>query len=87
MPPEVFQLLLEKGAGNIIGQPDQLVQMTAGNRLPPEIMETVHREVLGKDGLMTAEEAREHRLALLDERAEFLAKNEEEWEKEYIGFG
>lgn len=86
MPPEVFQLLLEKGVGKIIDPTEELVGTTAGNRLPAEIMDMLRREVLGTDGLMTAEEACEHRLALMAERADFLTKHKREWAKMYTGF-
>ncbi len=86
MPPELFQLLLEKGAGKVIRPTEALVKTTAANRLPPEIMDMIRREPLGMDGLMTSEEAREHRVALMAERAKFLAKNKREWEQRYSGF-
>lgn len=86
MPPELFQLLLEKGLAKIIGPTEELIKSTSGNRLPPEIMDMIRREPLGTDGLMTAQEAREHRLALMAERAEFLAKNKREWARRYTGF-
>ena len=86
MPPELFQLLLEKGVGKAIRPTEALAQTTRANRLPAEIMDMIRREPLGTDGLMTVEEAREHRLALMAERAEFLAKNKREWAERYSGF-
>ncbi len=35
------------------------------------------------EGLMTVEEAREHRLALMVERSAFVARNEQEWQDSY----
>ncbi len=88
MPDELFLLLLEKGVGKILDPAEELlVKMTAGNRLPPEIMDMICREPLGRDGLMTEEEARKHRLALMAERAEFLDKHKREWAREYSELG
>ena len=86
MPPELLQLLLEKGVDKAIRPTEALVKTTAANRLPAEIMDMIRRGPLGIDGLMTLEEAREHRLALMAERAKFLAKNKREWEHRYVGF-
>jgi hypothetical protein len=84
MPPEVFQLLLEKGAGDVVRPSEELLNATAlGNRLPAEVMEMVRREGADGDGLMTREEASKHRLALMDERSAFVKANEGEWKREY----
>ncbi len=86
MPPELFQLLLEKGVGKAIHPTEALAKTAAANRLPAEIMDMIRRESLRIGGLMTVNEAREHRLVLMAERAEFLAKNKREWERRYTGF-
>lgn len=85
MPPEVFQLLLEKGAGKAVKPTEALLRSTAqGNRLPTEIMEIVRRRAQAEtDALMTAEEARGHRLALMEERSAFVDKNRREWAQNY----
>ena len=83
MPPEVLQLLLEKGVGDAVKPTEEMVSTTQGNRLPTEVMDMLRREELGVEGLMTAEEAREHRLALMEERTAFVAKNEGEWKHAY----
>ena len=83
MPPELFQLLLEKGAGKAFKPTEELLSTTQGNRLPTEIMEMVRREQVETDGLMTVEEAREHRLALIEERSAFVDKNKKEWQQDY----
>ncbi len=86
MPPELFQLLLEKGVDKAIRPTEALVKTTTANRLPAEIMDKIRRESLRPDGLMTAHDAREHRRALRAERAEFLVKHKREWAQAYTGF-
>lgn len=84
MPPELFQLLLEKGAGKAVKPTEALLRSTAeGNRLPAEVMDIVRRAQAETDALMTAEEAREHRLALMEERSAFVDKNRREWAQNY----
>ncbi|KAK4153505.1 hypothetical protein C8A00DRAFT_15264 [Chaetomidium leptoderma] len=86
MPPELFQLLLEQGAGKaIINLPtaELLLNNQIGNRLPAEVMEMIRRERVVPEGLMTAEEAREHRLVLMGERSAFVGENEKEWCRNY----
>jgi hypothetical protein len=82
MPPELFQLLLEQGADKVVKPTEELLK-SMGNRLPAEVMDMVRRERVKPDGLMTVEEAREHRLALMDERSAFVKSNEVEWRQEY----
>ena len=88
MPPEVFQLLLERGAGRVVQPSEELLQATvSGNRLPTEIMDMVRAEQRDRDGLMTVEEAREHRVTLMEERRVFREKNRMEWTHEYMFSG
>ncbi|KAK4119639.1 hypothetical protein N657DRAFT_626454 [Parathielavia appendiculata] len=82
MPPELFQLLLEEGASKTV-KPTEALLRTLENRLPPEVMEMVRRHRAVPDGLMTVEEARRHRLALMEERTAFVGKVEEEWTRTY----
>ncbi|KAH6839436.1 hypothetical protein B0I37DRAFT_400043 [Chaetomium sp. MPI-CAGE-AT-0009] len=74
MPPEMFQLLLEQGADKVIKPSEELLQ-SMRNRLPAEVMNMVRQEVVSP-GLMTAEQARRHRLALMEERSAFVLANE-----------
>ena len=69
MPPEVFQVLLEQGAAEVIKPSEKLLE-SMSNRLPPEVMDMVRQEA-GPADLMTAEQARQHRLALMEERNDF----------------
>ncbi len=85
MPPEVFQLLLEQGAAKVVKPTEELLK-SMGNRLPAEVMEMVRREKVKLDGLMTLDEAREHRLALMDERSAFVTENVREWQQQTYGF-
>ena len=54
----------------------------AGSNLPPELMEMVREYYEGDQGalLMGAEEVREHRLKLMQERIAFLRTEEEDWQ-------
>ena len=74
MPTEVFQLLLEQGADKVVKPTEELLK-SMSNQLPAEVLEMVRRERVKTDGLMTVEEARAHRLALMDERSAFVAMN------------
>ena len=92
MPPELFQLLREQGGalaneitavdgggqGGSSGGEDQEVR-GKGARLPPEIVDMVRREGVLPDGIMTPDEARQHRLALMRERTAFREDNERDW--------
>ncbi|KAK3301692.1 uncharacterized protein B0T15DRAFT_321335 [Chaetomium strumarium] len=80
MPPELFQLLLEKGADRVVKPTEELVsKVSSSNRLPVELMQMIRRENVVPDGLMTADEARAHRLALMEERSAFSRNAEHEW--------
>jgi hypothetical protein len=82
MPPELFQLLLEQGAAKTVKPTEELMK-TMGNRLPPEVMDMVRAQRVVPEGLMTVEEARRHRLVLMEERSGSLKKNEAEWTNSY----
>lgn len=87
IPPEVMQLVLDKKSGGTLEEGEAAVvnKLTAESktsRLPPEILEMVRKD--GADGgalegLMTVEEAKEHRIKLMDERSQFHEKSEQEW--------
>ena len=84
IPPEIMQLVVDKRAGGTGGTPDlsadMLAKLTEGatHRLPPEILAMVQQEG-ALDGLMTAEEANQHRIALMEERSGFHDKSESRW--------
>jgi hypothetical protein len=82
MPPELFQLLLEKGADKAVKPTEEMLK-SMSNRLPVEVMDMVRKQGGVPEGLMTHEDACEHRLALMAERTAFVGKNEEEWKNEY----
>lgn len=82
MPPEVFQLLLEQGAAKAVKPSEKLLESTH-NRLPAKVMEMVRQEA-GPAGLMTADQARQHRLALMEERSDFTKTVEDRgWTNSY----
>ncbi|KAM7195412.1 Protein of unknown function (DUF4246) domain containing protein [Rhypophila sp. PSN 637] len=85
VPLDVMQLVLDKRSGGVVaGEEDAAVvdKLTADtkvtNRLPPEIMAMVRRDA-ELDGLMTLEEAKEHRLKLMAERSVFETKTATQW--------
>jgi hypothetical protein len=78
MPPELFQLLLEQGVAKSVNPPPELLSKMS-SRLPTELLDMVRREQVLPDGIMTPDEARAHRLKLMDERSAFQAKSEQEW--------
>ncbi|KAK4198028.1 hypothetical protein QBC40DRAFT_284400 [Triangularia verruculosa] len=80
MPSEVFQLLLEQGLADTISPPKDVLDKMS-NRLPTEIMEMVRKERVIPEGLMTDEEAKEHRLKLMEERSRQHEKAETEWNR------
>ncbi len=82
LPSEVFQLVLEQGVGKAV-QPTEALLKTMDNRLPPEVMDMVRRQRVLPEALMTTEEAREHRIKLMEERSAFVQKNDLEWKGTY----
>ncbi|KAM7194458.1 Protein of unknown function (DUF4246) domain containing protein [Naviculisporaceae sp. PSN 640] len=87
IPPEVMQLVLDKKSGGALleGEAEAVNRLTSESktsRLPPEILEMVRKDATDdgtQDGLMTVEEAKEHRIKLMDERSQFQEKSEQEW--------
>lgn len=78
MPPEVFQLLSEKGLDKKFAKND--FSQTQSCKLPPEIMEIIRQKGSMAKGLMTAEEARQHRLELMKIRSRFHETSENGWQ-------
>lgn len=78
----MFQLVLEQGVSKAI-RPNEALLKTMDNRLPPEVMEMVRRQRVLPEALMTAEEAKEHRIKLMEERSAFVKKNDLEWKGTY----
>ncbi|KAL2260094.1 hypothetical protein VTK26DRAFT_6015 [Humicola hyalothermophila] len=85
MPPELVQLLLEQGVAESLRSKSSLLPAyeKLGNRLPAEVMDMVRKVGSVPEGLMTYEEAYQHRLKLMGERSVFRAENEDEWTNEY----
>jgi hypothetical protein len=81
LPPEIIALLNEKGLN--FGDDVQ----TEGT-LPPELLNMVreHFQKDTSDWFMTADEAREHREKLMDERSAFDNGVREEWYHETYSF-
>lgn len=87
VPPEVMQLMLEKKSGGALTEDEaEMVNRLTGESktrsLPPEILEMVRNKEIGAGalgGLMTVDEAREHRIKLMDERSQFQQESERQW--------
>lgn len=78
MPPEITQLLRERGSGQ-----GQRTEALAGDeaarvKLPPELMNMIRKEV--GDWPMSREEAERHRLELMEIRSAFQDDARERWE-------
>ncbi|GAB1320932.1 Manganese lipoxygenase [Madurella fahalii] len=82
MPSELFQLLLEQGVAQSV-KPSQEMLSKMSSRLPAEVLDMVRREQVLPEGIMTLDEARQHRLRLMEERSAFQVKGEEEWRNSY----
>ena len=85
LPPELAQLLLERGLGT-----EQLASAVAsgdaGNmKLPAELMDMVRQE-LGDALSMTREEAEKHRLELMEERSSFQQEARDGWRRMEYSF-
>ncbi|KAK4163299.1 hypothetical protein QBC43DRAFT_319850 [Cladorrhinum sp. PSN259] len=87
IPPEMVQLLLEKGLAK-----KQLADAVASGdvasvgRLPPELVEMVRKELPGEELPMSRKEAEEHRLELMKERSGFHECAESTWRKNEYNF-
>lgn len=84
MPPEIFQLLLEKGLSKQFPKND--ITQTQGRKMPPEILDIVRQKGVMPKGLMTVEEAREHRLELINIRSRFHETSEDDWQSVEYSF-
>ncbi|KAK0637448.1 hypothetical protein B0T17DRAFT_480833 [Bombardia bombarda] len=81
MPPEVMQIMVEQGVTGRLGLAlDKLDDLVASSteRLPAEIMDMV-RSLKPTEGLMSVEEAREHREKLMEERSRADQLSQEKW--------
>ncbi|KAK4188160.1 hypothetical protein QBC35DRAFT_473900 [Podospora australis] len=78
MPPEVAQLLVEKGL--VEEKQLDLASSKTGGKLPAELLEMVREELKGAGLPMTREEAEEHRLKLMKERSVFGQDAQHQWD-------
>ncbi|KAK8112328.1 uncharacterized protein PG998_008785 [Apiospora kogelbergensis] len=56
------------------------------NRLPPEILDMVRQNGVVPEGLMSPDEARAHRLQLMDERSRFHTVSKKDWDERGYNF-
>ncbi|KAM0346281.1 hypothetical protein ACHAPU_005708 [Fusarium lateritium] len=84
IPSAVAKLLSESAPGHSISALDVTAQSSGS--LPAELMNMVKEEAAKIQGPMSLEEAKEHRLKLMDERTQFQRKVESEWESETYNF-
>ncbi|KAK8113558.1 hypothetical protein PG984_014084 [Apiospora sp. TS-2023a] len=78
MSPEVLAFLQEKD-GLSEKLPPSAKTTTVSHSLPPEIVDMVRKEGIVPAGLMSREEARAHRLKLMDERSQHDKTAEDMW--------
>jgi hypothetical protein len=81
LPPELVTLLQQRGQ-------EASLPSTVEGRLPPELMDMVqdHFDADGNMLPMTAEEAKEHRLKLMQERSGFVERAEKGWQEHSYNF-
>jgi hypothetical protein len=84
MPPELLQLLLEQGLSKKFPKND--LSQTQGRKMPPEILDIVRQKDIMSKGLMTVEEARQHRLELINIRSRFHETSEDGWQSVEYSF-
>ncbi|KAL1840395.1 hypothetical protein VTJ49DRAFT_521 [Mycothermus thermophilus] len=80
-PPDMFRLLLEEGGAAEAVKPSEGLLRSLKAKLPAELRDMIRSAgPVPPEGLMTAEEAREHRERLMGERSGFTKVQEEvEW--------
>ncbi|KAF5680020.1 hypothetical protein FHETE_562 [Fusarium heterosporum] len=84
IPSAVANLLSQSAPGHSISALDAATR--GGGSLPGELMNMVKEEAAKIEGPMSLEEAKEHRLKLMDERTQFQSQVESEWESETYNF-
>ncbi|KAK3690210.1 hypothetical protein B0T22DRAFT_499692 [Podospora appendiculata] len=83
VPDEVLQLLAEEGVAKDLPK-EKLEGLRS--RLPNEVMDMVRKQGVKPAGLMTVEEAKEHRIKLMDIRSRFHDRSEAGWNAETYSF-
>ena len=79
LPPEILQLLKEKGVLE-----DVDVEDDCGDRLPPELLERIRQDF--KINLMTEQQAKDHREELMKARTAFQEEARKEWDDATYNF-
>ncbi|KAL2256160.1 hypothetical protein VTK26DRAFT_2091 [Humicola hyalothermophila] len=80
LPPEIAQLLQERGLGHKeLSSGEKLSNNGGRTKLPAELLDMIRKE-LGNSPLMTREEAEEHRLKLMKERSTVQGEVRERWQ-------
>lgn len=84
MPPQVFQLLQEQGLAEKFPPNDSV--SSHDTQLPAEILQMVRKEGIMPEGLMTVDEARKHRVELMNVRSRFHDKSDSSWQSVEYSF-
>jgi hypothetical protein len=84
IPNAIANLLSEATSGHSITALEAAVK--SGTPLPKELMDMVKKEAAKIVGPMSLEEAKEHRLKLMDERSRFQGAIEDEWSDHQYNF-
>jgi hypothetical protein len=85
VPPEISQLLIERGLGGSQLAEALAAQKPENTRLPPELLDMVRKE-LGEGLPMTREEAEEHRKKLMESRSAFQEEARGKWKSVEYNF-
>jgi Protein of unknown function (DUF4246) len=88
IPPEIISLIEGERKDTVSSENDATYVEGAARKLPPELTKML-REYLEEDqnaSLMVQEEAKEHRLKLMDERGKFVRTSEEDWQAHSYSF-
>ncbi|KAL2129749.1 hypothetical protein VTI74DRAFT_7339 [Chaetomium olivicolor] len=89
LPPELAQLLLEKGVGGTNAQLVEVLKAASGSgkgRLPPELLSMVRKHLDDSWSPMSRQEAEDHRLKLMESRSEFQHEASENWQQVQYSF-
>ncbi|KAK3320251.1 hypothetical protein B0T19DRAFT_361383 [Cercophora scortea] len=83
VPDEVLQLPAEEGVAKALPK-EKLERLRS--RLPSEVMDMIRKQGVKLTGLMTVEEAKEHRIKLMNIRSRFHVRSEDGWKVETYSF-
>lgn len=81
MPPGLFHLILKKYPQLAEKYGDALAGEQLPSALPRELWDMISNDQTPLPGLMSLDEAKEHRLRLMDERSRFHKDSDQLWKR------